>query len=315
MSMRVHALIGALAIGQLFGTAMIACGEETAIRVGNIDAVLTTPANVERPVVALLIAGSGTTDHDGNGPQVKPATLKKLAEQLAARNIATLRYDKRGAGGWKKEFGKPEDFRFKDFVDDAVALVDYLRNSGKFARPAVVGHSEGGLVAILAARRVPVDHLVLLATAARKQGDLLKAQLERKQIPAEVLEPVLKAIDDIMAGQIVDPPPRGLPIAPSMQPSLASAFTQDPIDPLKLIDRPILIVGGGRDRQVARLDFVALSTAAPLAKTLWLPDMNHVLVDVADGDDDLAAYNQPERALDAGMIDSVAAFILGGDAR
>src|SRR6516162_953712 len=94
----------------------------------------------------------------------------------------------------------------------------YLRNSGRFAQVAVVGHSEGGLVAILAARRVPVDHLVLLATAARKQGDLLKAQLERKQIPAEVLEPILKAIDDIMAGQIVDPPPRGLPIAPSMQP-------------------------------------------------------------------------------------------------
>jgi len=38
-------------------------------------------------------------------------------------------------------------------------------------------------------------------------------------------------------------------------------------------------------------------------------------VDVADDDDDLAAYNQAERALDAGMIDSVAAFILGGEAR
>jgi len=303
--MRIHALIGALAIIHLCGTAIVASAEETAIRVGNIDAVLTMPSNVERPVIALLIAGSGTTDHDGNGPQAKPGTLKKLAGQLAARNIATLRYDKRGAGGWKAEFGKPEDFRFKDFVDDATALLDYLRNSGKFARVAVVGHSEGGLVAILAARRVPVDRLVLLATAARKQGDLLKAQLERKQIPAEVLEPVLKAIDDIMAGRIVDPPPRGLPIAPSMQPSLASAFAED----------PILIVGGGRDRQVARLDFVALSTAAPLAKTLWLADMNHVLVDVTDGNDDLAAYSQPERALDATMIDSVAAFILGSDAR
>ena len=74
-------------------------------------------------------------------------------------------------------------------------------------------------------------------------------------------------------------------------------------------------MGGGRDRQVARLDFVALSTAAPLAKTLWLPDMNHVLVDVADGDDDLAAYNQPERTLDTDMIDAVATFILGSNAR
>src|SRR5215467_4249174 len=120
--MRVHALIGALAVVHLFGTTTIARGEETAIRVGNIDALLTTPVNVERPVVALLIAGSGTTDHDGNGPQAKPGTLKKLAEQLAARNVATLRYDKRGAGGWKREFGKPEDFRFKDFADDAAAL-------------------------------------------------------------------------------------------------------------------------------------------------------------------------------------------------
>jgi len=130
-----------------------------------------------------------------------------------------------------------------------------------------------------------------------------------------VLQPILKAIDAIMAGQIVDPPPRGLAIAPSMQPGIASAFNEDPIDPLKLIERPILIIGGGRDLQVARLDFVALSAAAPQAKTLWLSEMNHVLVDVGDDDDDLAAYNQPERALDVDLIDAVAAFILASDAR
>jgi alpha-beta hydrolase superfamily lysophospholipase len=313
--MRACLLMGAIAMVGFCSAVASAAGEETKIRIGNIDAVLTTPADIERPPVALLIAGSGTTDHDGNGPQIKPATLKKLAEQLAARKIATLRYDKRGAGGWKPEFGRPEDFRFKDYVDDASALVGYLRSSGRFPRLVLVGHSEGGLVAILTARRAAVDRLVLLATAARRQGDLLKAQLERKQIPPDVLRPIMKAIDTIMSGQIVDPPPLGLAIAPSMQPGIASAFTEDPIDPLKQVERPTLIVGGGRDRQVARLDFVALSAAAPLAKTLWLPDMNHVLVDVADEDDDLAAYNQPERALDAALIDSVAAFILANDAR
>jgi uncharacterized protein len=313
--MRACLLMGAIAMVGFCSAVASAAGEETKIRIGNIDAVLTTPADIERPPVALLIAGSGTTDHDGNGPQIKPATLKKLAEQLAARKIATLRYDKRGAGGWKPEFGRPEDFRFKDYVDDATALVGYLRSSGRFPRLVLVGHSEGGLVAILTARRAAVDRLVLLATAARRQGDLLKAQLERKQIPPDVLQPIMKAIDTIMSGQIVDPPPLGLAIAPSMQPGIASAFTEDPIDPLKQVERPTLIVGGGRDRQVARLDFVALSAAAPLAKTLWLPDMNHVLVDVADEDDDLAAYNQPERALDAALIESVAAFILANDAR
>jgi hypothetical protein len=303
----------ALALAGFCGMTMNAFAEETRIRIGNIDAMLTTPADVDRPPVALLIAGSGSTDHDGNGPQAKPATLKKLSEQLVARKIATLRYDKRGAGGWKPEFGKPEDFRFKDYVEDATALVNYLRNSGKFSGVDVIGHSEGGLVAILTARKVPVDRLVLLVTAARRQGDLVKAQLERKQIPPDILGPILQAIDSIMAGQIVDPPPRGLSIAPAMQPSLASAFVEDPIDPLKSIDRPTLIVGGGRDLQVARLDFIALSAASPLAKTLWLPEMNHVLVDVGDDDDDLAAYNQPERALDTSLIDTIAAFVLAGD--
>ena len=149
----------------------------------------------------------------------------------------------------------------------------------------------------------------------RSQGDLLKAQLERRQIPPDILNPILKAIDGIMAGQTVDPPPRGFDIAPSMQPGLASAFVIDPIDPLKSIDKPILIVGGGHDVQVARLDFVALSAAASLAKTLWLPDMNHVLVDVNDDSDNLAAYNQPERALDPALVDALAAFIQSDDKR
>jgi pimeloyl-ACP methyl ester carboxylesterase len=305
----IHALV-ALTLG--CGLAVSACAEESNMKVGAIDAVLTIPAGIERPPVALLIAGSGSIDHDGNGPHIKPATLKKLSEQLIARGIATLRYDKRGAGGWKPEFGRPEDFRFKDYVDDAVALVTYLREGGKFSRVVLAGHSEGGLVAILTAQRVPVDRLVLLTTAARRQGDLLKAQLEKKLSP-EMFAAIAKAIDAIMAGQIVDPPPPGLSIPPSMQPGIASAFTEDPIDPLKKIVTPTLIVGGGRDRQIARLDFMALSTAAPAAKTLWLPEMNHVLNDVADDADDLAAYSQSDRPLDADLIEAVAAFI--GDNR
>jgi len=312
--MRARRLI-ALALAGFCGTLTYADAQETKIRIGNVDAVLTMPADADRPPVALLIAGSGSTDHDGNGPQAKPATLKKLSEQLAARKIATLRYDKRGAPGWKPEFGKPEDFRFKDFVDDAVALVNYLRSSGQFSRLVVIGHSEGGLVAILTAGKVPLDRLVLLVTAARRQGDLVKAQLERKQLPPDILDPILKAIDSMMAGQIVDPPPKGLAIAPSMQPSLASAFVEDPIDPLKSIDRPTLIVGGGHDLQVARLDFAALSAASPLAKTLWLPEMNHVLVDVGDDADNFAAYNQPERPLDTTLIDTIAAFVLASETR
>ncbi len=150
---------------------------------------------------------------------------------------------------------------------------------------------------------------MLLAVAARKQGDLLKAQLEKK-LPPEKYAPIAKAIDAIMAGEIVDPPPPGLAIPPSLQPGIASAFTEDPIPPLQKIEEPILIVAGGKDSQLARVDFLALTTAAFAAKTLWVPAMNHVLVDVTDEADDLAAYNQPERPLDPDMIAVIADFIL-----
>jgi len=298
----------------LAASAANAAAEESKVVIGAIDAIATLPAGVDRPPVALLIAGSGSTDRDGNGPQMKPATLKKLSDQLVARNIATLRFDKRGAGGWKPEFGKPEDFRFKDFVTDVSALVKYLRESGKFSKIILVGHSEGGLVAILAAQQPGVDRIVLLATAARKQGDLLKTQLERR-LSAEAYAPVAKAIDSIMAGQIVDPPPPGLPIPPAMQPGLASAFNEDPIPAMQKLIMPILIVAGGRDLQLARLDMIALATAAPQAKTAWEPEMNHVLVDVKDDADNLAAYGQSDRPLDPDMIDEVSAFILESAAR
>ena len=305
--MRARAIFGAVALLAIV-FAMNASAQETKLGIGAIDAVLTVPPQVARPPVALLIAGSGPTDRDGNGPQIKPATLKKLSDALVARGIATLRYDKRGANGWKPQFGRIEDFRFKDLVDDAAAIVAYLHDGGKFSLIAVIGHSEGGLVAILTARRAAVDRLVLLASTARRQGDLLKEQLAR-QVSPEMLKPIAAGIDTIMAGRIVDPLPPGLNIPPALQPSFASAFTEDPIPPLKLLTQPILIAAGGRDRQVPRQDFDALAAAAPKAETRWLPDMNHVLNNVSSEADDLAAYNQPERALNAGLVDAIAAFV------
>jgi hypothetical protein len=86
--MRARTIITALAVLGFCAAIAAARAEETKIRVGAIDAVLTTPLDVDRPPVVLLIAGSGSTDHDGNGPQVKPATLKKLSEQDGSRNTA-----------------------------------------------------------------------------------------------------------------------------------------------------------------------------------------------------------------------------------
>jgi len=60
---------------------------------------------------------------------------------------------------------------------------------------------------------------------------------------------------------------------------------------------------------------VALAAAAPAAKSLWLPDMNHVLVDVASEDENLASYNDPDRPLAPDMVEAVAGFITAAGPR
>jgi alpha-beta hydrolase superfamily lysophospholipase len=293
------------------GPAVPSLAGETAITVGSLDGVLMVPEGSSQPPVALLIAGSGPIDRNGNGGKLTAATLRKLAAQLAERGIGTLRYDKRGAGGWKPAFGKPEDFRFTHYIDDAVTLIEHLRMQREFSRVYVIGHSEGALVGIHAATRTNLDGLVLLTATSRRIGDLMKEQTSRLVAP-ETAEPIAKALDRLMAGEIVDPLPVGIRIPSGMQPAFASVFVAEPLVPLAQLKIPVLVAGGGRDLQVRRLDFDQLIAAAPSARGVWLPEMNHVLVDVGDDADNMAAYSQPERSLNSELLEALAGFIRSG---
>ena len=97
---------------------------------------------------------------------------------------------------------------------------------------------------------------------------------------------------------------------PSIHPYLMSVFSLDPVRSLSDVKQPALVVGGAADLQVFRADFDALAAARPDVRSLWLPRMNHVLVDVADDPaDNLAAYADAERPLSAGLVDTLAAFL------
>src|SRR5580692_12067691 len=93
----------------------------TQIPGGNLAGTLTIPTGKGPFPVALIIAGSGPTDRDCNSPGLKTDAYKKLAQGLADRGIASLRYDKRGIGASTID-QKEVDVRFDDFVDDAVTL-------------------------------------------------------------------------------------------------------------------------------------------------------------------------------------------------
>lgn len=112
---------------------------------GGLAGTLLLPT-VARPPLVILIAGSGPTDRDGNtvAMGMRPAPLRQLAESLAARGIASLRYDKRGLGG-SLSSGRPEqDLRFETYADDAAAWVAHLRNKPRTeADPGIANGADG----------------------------------------------------------------------------------------------------------------------------------------------------------------------------
>lgn len=101
---------------------------------------LVMPLGVEKPAVVLFISGSGPTDRDGNQPFAKNNSIKFLAEGLAQRGIASLRYDKRGIAESKST--QPEvELTFDDFIEDAMLWLRYLKNTNRFSAVFVAGHS------------------------------------------------------------------------------------------------------------------------------------------------------------------------------
>ncbi len=145
---------------------------------GGISGTLELPAARTPVPVAFIIAGSGPTDRNGNSPAIPGAnnSLKMLADGLAARGIASVRYDKRGIAASRAAMSGEEDLRFNHFIEDAVAWVKQLRADKRFSTVTSIGHSEGSLIGMIAAREAGADAYVSLEGTGRKAADILIIQ-------------------------------------------------------------------------------------------------------------------------------------------
>ena len=152
---------------------------------GTVHGTLLLPAGRGPHPVALLIAGSGPTDRDGNSAALpgQNNSLKLLAEGLAERGIASLRYDKRGIAESAAAAPSEADLRFETYVEDAAAWVGQLHADERFTSVTVIGHSEGSLIGMLAAPEA--DAFVSVAGIARPAPEVLRDQL-RPQLPPEL---------------------------------------------------------------------------------------------------------------------------------
>ena len=267
--------------------------------------------------VALIVPGSGPTDRDGNNPLgVRAASYRLLAEGLFDQGVNTVRIDKRGMFGSAAAVADPNAVTIADFVADTEAWVQAIRAATGAPCVWLIGHSEGGLVALAAAQEVKnLCGLVLVSAAGRPMGDVLKSQLRANPANGPLIGAADAAIDQLASGQKVDvsalPPPLLPLFHPVVQDFLISAFALDPAKLAAGVRLPMLIVQGDSDLQLSVEDAEKLKAANPSAVLKILPNVNHVLKEVASDSpaDNLAAYANADLPLAKGLAATIATFV------
>jgi uncharacterized protein len=241
----------------------------------------------------------------------KNNSLKMLAEGLAAQGIASLRFDKRGVAQSSVGLQLESDLTFDAFVDDAVAWGQRLRSDDRFSEVAVLGHSEGGLIGILAGPLIPAAKVVSVAGLGRPAGVVLREQLGR-QLSGDLLATSDSIITALERGTMVSdvPPVLQVLFRQSVQPYLVSFLAVDPAAAAAKLDVPVLVIHGTTDEQIARADADALAGASPRAELRVFEGMSHVLKPAPPGlQQQVAAYTDSTLALASGLVDTIAAFI------
>ena len=227
------------------------------------NGTLTLPENYSKntPVV-LMVTGSGQQNRDEELFNHKPFAV--IADALARQGIASLRYDDRGWGDKSVNFA---DFTTDDFRQDAAAAIPLLRK--RFNKVGILGHSEGGTIAMMLAAEGKADFIVSLAGMAISGKETLIMQNRQAMsaigLPKETVDSycnsISKALDEIASGKkaseinIDDVPVALKPVTiKALQqadtPYVRHFLTVDVGKLLPKIKCPVLALNGTKDTQV-----------------------------------------------------------------
>ncbi len=270
----------------------------------NLGATISRPAGKVAPgrkdkdVVKLpavvLVGGSGNLDRDSVAYGIP--VMGQLAGMLADAGSLVVRYDKRGVG---QSGGRAETASLSDYAEDVLSVVRWLRRQKDVddKRVYVVGHSEGGAVAMIAASRSKDIKAVVTVAAPGMTGselvleqqrsalETLKLTDEEKQRRVTLQKQIMNAV---LSGEGWEGVPAALR-AQSDTPWFRSLLAYDPAPVMKKMQQPLLIVHGELDRQVPLanaelLNGLAVQRKRGTATLALVPGVNHLLVPAATGE-------------------------------
>jgi len=259
---------------------------------------LLLPKNAKRPLPAVItITGSGQQTRDEPLPipglsAYQP--MRQIADSLAARGIAVLRVDDRGVGasGGRDTLATATT---SSFADDVRTEVAFLRSRSEIdpKRIALVGHSEGGIIAPMLAATDPQIAAIVLMAGSGKRGDLISMdQLNDVLDKTPGITPEIKAQQQAKEQEVIKAVQTGAdlskyPVA-AKSPWLKEFWTYDPLTTIRKVRTPILILQGDLDHQITPEQASMLETAAreggnkDVTKRIF-PTLNHLFLPSTTG--------------------------------
>ncbi len=263
----------------------------------SLAGTLSRPAQSTAPRLpaVVLVGGSGPTDRDSLVFGIP--ILGEIAGALADAGYLVVRYDKRGIG---QSGGRAESASLADYADDVRAAIKLLadRKDVDPKRIAVVGHSEGGLVALIAAaKEKKIAAVGLIATPGVAGTDVILAQqkrlLDRSTLTAEERQAKVDEQKRIHEAVISG---KGLDLLPPIvrrsvdNPEFQGLLMSEPSKLVAQVRQPLLIVQGGLDTQVEPQNADVLEGLArkrknaPPTEVIKVAGVNHLLVPATTGE-------------------------------
>ncbi|SHJ08624.1 hypothetical protein SAMN04488096_1086 [Mesonia phycicola] len=274
-----------------------------------IEGTLLAPKQQTVPL-AIIINGAGPIDRDGNQRMMENNSIKKLAESLSKKGIATFRYDKRTLKATKLNI-KEKDMRFDDFIEDANSVINRFKPIPNFNKIYIIGHNQGSLVGMVAAQN-NVDGFISIGGAGQPLDSVIIKQIGA-QMPG-LKENAVSAFKDLREkGKVKNYSPALETIfKKEVQPFMLSWIKYNPQVELKKLHIPTLIINGDNDFQVNTEEAKKLKAAKPDSKLVIIENMNYIF-NIIDKNDDIAnqkSYNETHHQISTELIEEISNFIL-----